>query len=122
MSNKTHYDVKARTIGLSLISGSFAPAGVGAPTALKGRGISSVVRTGVGTYLVTFDEPYFDLVSAQATLQLNAAADSDVQFGAYDPVAKTLVVRIQTAGAVADIAANANNRVNFNLVFKNSGA
>jgi uncharacterized protein with beta-barrel porin domain len=99
---------------------SFAPAGGGAPTAIQGAGIASVARTAAGTFLVTFKDKFMQLVSATGTIQLNAAGDSDVQIGAVDLSAKTAVVRTMTAGAAADIAANANNRVNLLFVFRNS--
>jgi hypothetical protein len=121
VSNRSHYDVKARILGAIALSGSFAPAGTGAPTASKGAGFTAT-RTGVGAFLLTFDQPYNHLVAATGNLQLAAAADSVVQFGNYDATAKTLVVRVLTAGVAADVAADANNRIHFDLTFKNSAA
>jgi hypothetical protein len=119
MASRTTNPVRALTRELILVVGSFAPAGTGAPTTVQGKGFT-VSRTGVGTFLLTLADKYAALVAATGTLQLLAAANSDVQFGAYDASAKTLVVRTMTAGAAADIAADANNRVHFDLTFRNS--
>lgn len=101
-----------------VVKGSFAPNGASAldATAVKGRGFS-VARSGVGIFTVTFDAVGVDLVSTLASLRLNASANSMAQPGAYDATAKTLIIRTLTAGADADIAANANNRVSFEVTF-----
>lgn len=119
MASRTTTAVKALTRETVLIAGSFAPAGTGAPTAVQGKGFT-VARTGVGTFLVTFADKYAALAAATGTLQLAALADSVIQFGSYDASAKTLVVRVLTAGVAADVAADANNRVHFDLTFRNS--
>ena len=103
------------------VEGSFAPAGTGAVTAVKGSGFT-VVRTDVGLFTVTLDQSYYSLVSATATPQLAAAADMAIQCGAYDAAAKTLVIRSVVADTETDIAANANNRINFRLTFSETRA
>jgi len=102
------------------VFGSFAPdtANPIAATSRKGLGWS-VVYTGVGTYTVTFTEKWVDLESAVATLQLAAAGDQFAQVGTFtastSTTPATLVIRVLDASgaAVAEVAANANNRVNF---------
>lgn len=106
---------------LFTIHGSFAPNGTNPPAAASIEGaLNSVTRTGAGLFLVTLKDQWLGLVAAIGALQLNVAGDSQVQFGAYDAAAKTLVVRILTAGAAADVAANANNRVHLALTFRNT--
>lgn len=117
--NKYFWDVQSASREVKLICGSFAPAGTGTITDPKGDGWSAT-RTGVGTFTITFDSNYNEMISANATLQLASAADSKVQIGSYDSAASTLVIRTITGTAAADIAANANNRVNFMVAMKRS--
>lgn len=103
------------------INCSFAPNGSSAVASSSYEGpIGSVSRTGVGTFLVTFTDKWLGLLSAVATLQLSAAADSVVQLGDYTAASKTLVVRVLTAGSAADVAADANNRIHLALTFRNT--
>lgn len=83
------------------------------------EGQATVAYTGMGTYTVTFGEKFAQLLAAVATLQLASADDKFAQVGTYDASAKTLVVRVLDASdaAVAEVAANANNRVNLICVF-----
>lgn len=99
------------------LTGSFAPAGTGAVTDVKGRGVS-VARTGAGAFLVTLRQKYNHLLSAVGSVQLASAADMAVQFGAYDASAGTLVLRTQAGATPTDISANANNRVHFTLALQ----
>lgn len=67
--------------------GSFAPNGASNPVASSNEGpIGYVSRTGVGTYEVTLQREYGDLVSAAATIQANASGDSSAEFGAFSSV------------------------------------
>ena len=100
-----------------LLTGSFAPAGTGAVTDVKGRGFT-VARTGVGEFTITLRQKYNHLLAAVAGVQLASAADMAPQFGSYDASAKTLVLRTQAGATPTDIAANANNRVHFTLAFQ----
>lgn len=107
---------------VKVIAGSFAPAGTGAVTDVKGRGFT-VARTGTGEFTVTLEDKYVELLDAQTTLQLATAADQYAQLGAIDVVsAKTVVINVWdvSGAAVADVAADANNRVNFCLMLRNS--
>jgi len=102
-----------------LVAGSFAPAAAGAPTTLRGAGFS-VARSAAGKFTITFDQLYKTLVSATATLQLATADDKACQVGTYTAASKTLVISVwdDSDAALADVAANANNRVNFICVFE----
>lgn len=122
MASRTFHPMQALNREVKIIAGSFAPAGTGAPTDVKGRGFS-VARTSAGVFTITLEDKYIELLDAQATLQLASAADQFLQFGAIDVVsAKTIVINVWDAsdGAVADISANANNRINFCLKLRNS--
>jgi hypothetical protein len=112
-----------KTLGreLIVIAGSFAPNGSSAvsATSRKGRGWS-VARTDVGLFTITFTDKYVDLVSAIATAQLATAADIKAQIGTYTAASKTLVIRLLAVATETEVAADANNRVNFVCVFSNS--
>ena len=101
--------------------GSFAPNAGGAVAAASNRGAGfSVVRTSQGLFTLTLDEDFaqYRLVSAQATVQSVAAAARYAQVGTYSQSARTLQIRaLDGAGAVQDIAADANSRIHFLLVF-----
>lgn len=105
-----------------VVAGSFAPDTASAPTDLYGKGFT-VARTSAGIFTVTLEQIYGQLDSAIATLQLATAADQFAQVGAVSLSAKTFVIHTWdvSGNAVADIAANANNRVNFEFVFRASG-
>lgn len=114
-----HYEKK-----FVMWKGSFAPNGTGAVSqaSIKGKGVATIARTGVGTFLITFSDSFRDMFAGTATLQLNAVAGQMVQLGAFSQSAKTLVVRVvdTAAGTAADVAANANNRIHLDIVFKNT--
>lgn len=107
---------------------SFAPNGSSpvAATSIRGKGVYSVARDDVGTFTITFSSDYAALVCGTATLQLATAADSFTQLGTFTAgtatARATLVVRVMdnSAGtiAAADIAANANNRINVRCTFR----
>jgi hypothetical protein len=119
MGARTYQDVK--TIGRNRVKvqGSFAPAGAGAPTAIRGAGIASVVRSAQGRYTVTLRDVWNQCDACIATIQLAAAAARYVQIGTISLAARTVVIRVvDAAGAEQDIAADANNRINFELVMR----
>jgi len=111
--------------GVVVLGISFAPNGASAvdQTTIRGRGVASVSRADVGTFVVALADQYPTLLSCTATLQV-ASPDDKVaaNIGTVDLPSKTLVVRIYdiSTGAPADVAANAQNRVNLTLVLKNS--
>lgn len=104
------------------VAGSFAPDSGNDPTDVKGTGFT-VAWTSTGLYTITFNDLYNDLESFQVSLQLASGDDKIVQSGTYTAASKTMTVRVWDIGAaaVADITANANNRINFTAVFKNTG-
>lgn len=107
---------------------SWAPNGAGAvaQTSIRGRGVESVTRTGVGTFDVKLQDQYAAVLSMHATLQLNVADDklaASVGPETINASTRTVTVRVYdvSAAAPADVAANAQNRVNLLLVLGNSG-
>lgn len=105
------------------IEGSFAPNGSSAvsSSSVKGKGFS-VARTAAGVFTITFQEKFNDMLVANATLQLATAADQFAQVGTYTAASKTLVINVWdvSGAALADVAADSNNRINFSATFKNT--
>jgi hypothetical protein len=123
MANRNFQTIQALQRGLKIISGSFAPNGSGTIASTSNQGIGwSVVRTSQGLYTVTLQDAYVALVCVKASLQLASAAARYIQIGSCDVIsAKTIEIRvIDASGAVQDVSANANNRVNFELTLANS--
>lgn len=124
MAERSLQDVQIVGKDRVLVNFSFAPNGTSAVSAAsnKGQGVTSVTRNSAGKFTLLLDDTWGQLDSATGTLQLATAADQFVQIGTYTAASKTLVVRIwDVSGAgVADVAANANNRVNLKLVFRNT--
>ncbi len=122
MSSRHPYPVQSTSREVVEIIGSFAPDTASAPTDLQGKGYT-VAHTSTGLFTLTLDKVYPSCLSAVVSLQLATGADRYVQVGTIDLSAKTVQIRVWdvSGAAVADIAANANNRVNFRLAFKNSG-
>lgn len=120
-ANRTFHNVQVLNREVKKIAGSFAPAGAGAPTDVKGRGFT-VARTSTGLFTITFANSYNSYLDFQATLQLAAADDKVAQLGTVDLTAKTAQIRVWdvSGAAVADVTANANNRINFSIAFVNS--
>jgi len=122
MASKIFYGVQSLNPGVKVIAGSFTTNGSSNPASANNTGAGwSVARTGTGELTVTLEDSFPGLISAQCSLALNAAGDSKVQFGAIDvSSAKTVVIRTITGTSAADIAANANNRVHFCLILRNT--
>jgi hypothetical protein len=104
---------------VTFIAGSFAPAGVSAPTAPLGNSFT-VARTNVGEYTLTLDRVYLQLVSATATVQLASVANLNMQVGTVNLAARTVVLTALAGATPTEIAANANNRVHFSLQLRDS--
>ena len=94
--------------------GSFQCNAANAPLLPSGVGWVAT-RTGLGVYLVTLSEPILEFVSGCATLALNASAAQYCQLGAVVVATPSVVIRIPGG---ADVAAHANNRVNFSFVVR----
>jgi len=103
---------------------SFAPNGASAvdQTTIKGRNraVLSVTRSNVGVYDVVFRDVFDDLVTFIPSLQLAADADAAISSWTFVPATRTLTLRARTAGAAAEIAANAANRVGGVCIFRNT--
>src|SRR6187549_2538530 len=102
----------------------FFPAGTSNPTttAQDIKGVASIVRNGTaGEWLITLQDSYKRLLSAQATIQMATATDLVPQIatvsnlGTTSPV--TLIVRANAVATPTDIAANANNSISLSLIF-----
>ncbi len=111
--------------GLVDIIGSFAPNGSSAVSATSRQGQGwSVAYTSTGLFTITTTDKFADLVSASATLQLTTADDKFCQIGVVSLSAKTIQIRVIDASgaALADVSADAGNRINFRLTFRNTSA
>jgi hypothetical protein len=122
MAEKIFFDVQALNPHVKIVCGSFCPNGSSAVDNDSNTGTGfTVARGGTGSFTVTLDATYPGLLSGQCSLALNAAADSKVMFGAIDVVtAKTVIINVITTASAADIAANANNRIHFCLMLRNT--
>ena len=125
MSNELlRMDVGTRQRGVVIIAGSFAPNGSSAVSSASvlGKGFT-VARSNTGVFTITLTSKYARCLSATASLALSTPGDQVLQWGAIDVAsAKTLVLNVWdiSGAAVADISANAANRIHFCLVLQNS--
>ena len=121
MADGTFYEMMHKNLGIRVISLSFAPAGTGAPTDVKGRGVTSVVRDSAGKFTITLKDKFLELMGLNVVIAMTAVADLKPQLGAVDVVtAKTVVLNILAVATATDIAANAANRVYVTLFLRNS--
>jgi hypothetical protein len=102
----------------------FFPQGASNPTttAQDIKGVASIVRNGgAGEWLITLQDTYKRLLSAQATIQMVSATDLVPQVATVANVgttsAVTVIVRALAGATPTDIAANANNSVMLSLFF-----
>lgn len=120
---KSRSPVRSEGKEYTLVEGSFAPQGTGAPITVRGTGFT-VARSGVGVFVLTFAEIYTEMPKFVSKPQLAAFADTDTVEGPFaqgsGAVLTTQTIFVKTAGVAADIAANANNRVNFSATFRKS--
>ena len=122
MAEKIFFDMQALNPHVKIVCGSFKPNGSSAVVAADNTGAGwTVARGGVGIFTVTLGDTYPGILSATCSVALSAVADTKVQFGAIDVAsAKTLVINVITGASAADIAVNANNRIHFCLVLRNT--
>lgn len=114
-----------RVIGNNRVTvhGSFRPDGATGIVSgsVEGSGFS-VVRSNTGLYTITLDAPMAALVSFNAGVRAADATPTIVQFGDYDGTAGTIQLRVlQESGgtlAVADMTADADAEVSFELTFR----
>jgi hypothetical protein len=105
------------------IGGSFAPNGSSAVSAASNRGDRywTVEYISTGLFRVTFNAnakfTAAQIIRMNHSLQHTTAAARFPQFGDYNATNRTLDIRIvDGSGNVQDVAANANNRISFELV------
>jgi hypothetical protein len=108
------------------IWGSFETNSTSNPDAADSKGDKhwTVAYISTGLWRVTFGSNYkftaANLVYAEAHLQLASASDKWAQVGSYVEADRTLDIRVldASAAAVADVSADANNRIHFHVVVK----
>lgn len=106
---------------------SWAPNGANpvVQSTIRGRGVESVTRTGVGIFDVKLQDQYARVLSMHATLQLAVADDklaANVGPETINATTRTVTVRIFdiSAPGAADVAPDPQNRINLLLVLGNS--
>ena len=112
----------ALSVGQVFCAFSFAPNGASAvaQTSIHGEGIASVTRTGVGVFDIVLRSPWNQFQGYVPSIQLGTDADITISSWNYVAATKTLTIRTRTAGAAAEVAANAANRLGGLLCLKNS--
>lgn len=124
MTQRTQYE-PATTLSRKprMLNIRFFPAGAGNPTstAQDVKGVASITRNNAGEWLITLQDTYKRLLSAQATIQMATATDLVPQFATIANVgttsAVTLLLRANAVATPTDIAANANNSISVTLIF-----
>lgn len=129
MASRNTDFIKGYGKDLKVVAFKFFPQGTGAPVvnAAESRGVASITRTGVGTFLVTLTDAYRVNPGYKPGLQSSAAAALYPQIGDISNVGTsspvTIVFRIVNgSGAATDMSAGANNSVSCELTFNDSGA
>lgn len=117
--------IPAHTPFRYVIFGSFAPNGSSAldPTAFKGDlPLFTVAYVSTGLYRVTLNYNVNAIEAVDATLQLAAVAPQNIQVGAVNEANRTIDLRVfnTITGAVADVAADPNNRITFVIAVRGS--
>lgn len=124
MANRDFYPLVTDCPERVVMFGSFAPNGSSAldEDDFKGDRGWTAEYISTGLYRVTFSDTYEDLVYFGSKLQLATGADQQTQEGSWVAASRTQDVRVWDASdaAVKDIAANANNRIHFIAVFRNT--
>lgn len=125
MTTGYHQDDTVSSLYQRVIRGSFIPNGSGAVGTVYGAGFT-VSRTGVGTFLVTLDDPFADFLKVSANVQV-ASADTtvrDVRIGDISITNKTFVIKhlasadtTTTHPVAADISTSGTaNKIHFECV------
>jgi hypothetical protein len=117
--------IPAHTPRRYVVYGSFAPNGSSAldSTALKGDiALFTVAYISTGLYRVTLGYNANGIDNVTTGFQLNAAAAQSLQLGPIDETNRTIDLRVvnSSTGAVADVAADANNRIHFTIALRGS--
>lgn len=123
MANRDGYPERSTLPECTTLPFSFAPnlAGAVDQTTIKGkRAIKSVTRTGVGVFDCLLQDVYDDVVDVVPSIRLLTDADVTLSSWNYVPATKILTLRFRTAGAAADVAANAANLLGAVLFLRNT--
>jgi len=122
-SGRAQSPVRHATPDAELFEGSFAPAGTGAPTTLRGAGFT-VARVSAGRWTVTLPGLSFsEDVKIVVGVRFNTAPTNVYDIGVIGGVtnangAVSFDILYRENAVATDIAANANNRVSFSLTVK----
>lgn len=121
LAGKTLDTVGVYGKGQVILAGSFAPNGSSAITQSGNKGSTTALTafTSTGTYTVTTNVNVKAVIAHGGAIQINSAAnvDSNFQIGAISSLAPlTFVIRNNPGGSVANIAADASNRINWWVV------
>lgn len=110
--------------GRLLIGGRFQPNGSSAVDMTTAEGTTgwTVAWTSTGLFTVTLDDVWQYAFNKQLTLELTAGDDKMPQWGVIALASKTLQIRIWdiSAAAVADIANDAGNWIDWGMTLKRS--
>lgn len=129
--NKNTNFVSGRGVGMKMMAGSWCPNGTGAvDNTLNVNDWFTVTRTGVGLYLLSLRDLFVDVYGMSFAVNCIAGGTlyhctctSNTGVSLKTLVSTTGVVQLaitDDAGAAADPAANAANRVHMIFVMKNS--
>ena len=129
MSQKTHGLEMHRLKGVKRQSGQFVLDGVNNPSVIVGSGFS-VTRTGVGTFSVTFDGPYYKVLSVTAGAQsppgplVPAYAQVVSVVQGASAAASVRITHLEQDNATKDFVAadNTGGKVHFTVDFLDIGA
>jgi hypothetical protein len=115
--------IPAHTPFRYVVFGSFAPNGSSAldATAIKGDlALFTVAYISTGLYRVTLQYNVNGVDNVTTGFQLAAAAAQSLQVGPVDETNRTIDLRVvnSSTGAVADVAADANNRISFTIALR----
>ena len=100
-----------------MIAGSIPLSASAAVGTVAIKGVASVVKTGTGIYLVTLEDEYYALGSAQAGV-IDSAENLKVVFASVNLPAKTFQLKTMVAGSFADVTDACE--ISLQLVLSNS--
>lgn len=128
MASRNFTDLQTLGKDRKVITGSFKPNGITAPVVASNKGVGwTVARTGVGLFVVTFQDAYNAYDSAwaylaSATLGKLAAFTVEPTANGGAGVAGTMTIQLYDSAtqAAEEQAAATNTRVHFGIMLKNT--
>jgi len=118
MSRYFRDSVKSAEANPCLVTGKFSLSAAAAVTSTDMLKVTSVTKTGTGTYMLTLSDTYNSLRCAQVN-HVGTQADTIAKATAHDVSgAKTISIRTETAGVAADVATACE--IHVSLVLRNS--